>query len=92
MVDLSQTSEALTAEIQFIHDGLTLLHADFAEELGELLEAAQEVYVRDEIAKGLTAVATPGWDYREGCDVRADAEEDDGEDEYHYWFDDDEDY
>ena len=92
MVDLSQTSEALTAEIQFIHDGLTLLHADFAEELGELLEAAQEVYVRDEIAKGLSEVATPGWDYRDGCDARPDAEEDDDEDEYHYWFDDDEDY
>jgi hypothetical protein len=31
---------------------------------------AKEVYVRQEIAKGLTEVATPGWDYLEGWNKR----------------------
>ena len=40
-----------------------MYHLSFGVELGEIIEKAQEVYVRDEIAKGLSEAATPGWDY-----------------------------
>ena len=61
MVD--HTSEALVAEIQAAHDRLGLYNFSFGTELGGIIEQAQEVYVRDEIAKGLAEVATPGWYY-----------------------------
>ena len=61
MVD--HTSEALVAEIQAAHDRLGLYNFSFGTGLGGIIEKAQEVYVRDEITKGLTEVATPGWYY-----------------------------
>jgi hypothetical protein len=89
------TSEALVADIQEAHDRLGLYHFSFARELGEIIDAAQEVYVRDEIAKGLTDVATPGWDYLVGVQRRAVAEEE-AERDLDYWYsisaDEDEDY
>ena len=83
MVD--HTSEALVAEIQEAHDRLGLYHFSFAAELGEIIEKAQEVYVREEIVKGLTEVAMPGWYY---FDKYNDREGDRAEldDEIEFWF------
>ena len=61
MVD--HTSEELIYNIQADHEELKFMHKVFAEILGGIIEQAQEVYVRDEIAKGLSEVATPGWYY-----------------------------
>jgi len=90
MVD--HTSEALVAEIQEAHDRLGLYHFSFARELGEIIDAAQEVYVRDEMVKGLAAVATPGWDYLVGFNARAAAEEEAEAAEYDFWFNRDDDF
>ena len=85
MVD--HTSEALVHNIEADHEELQFMHKVFAEILGGIIEQAQEVYVREEIAKGLTEVATEGWYYfdkyndREGDDV-TDAELD----EIEFWF------
>jgi hypothetical protein len=59
MVD--HTSEALVAEIQELHEILGEHHEAFTEVLGEIIEQAQEVYARDNIAKGLTEAATPAY-------------------------------
>ena len=61
MVD--HTSEELIYNIEADHKELQFMHKVFAEILGGIIEQAQEVYVRDEIAKGLSEVATPGWYY-----------------------------
>ena len=63
MVDLSRPTEELIYNIEADHEELQFLHETFAETLGGIIEQAQEVYVRDEIAKGLAEVATPGWYY-----------------------------
>ena len=73
MVD--HTSEELIYNIEADHEELQFMHETFAEILGGIIEQAQEVYGRDEIAKGLTDVATPGWDYFRGFNDRAAAEE-----------------
>jgi len=82
MVD--HTSEELLHNIQSDHEELQFMHQVFAEILGGIVEQAQEVYVREEIAKGMAEVATPGWDYLVGFNVRAAAEEEAAA-EYAYW-------
>jgi hypothetical protein len=59
MANLGNTSEELVAEIQELHEILEENHVAFAEALEEIIEAAQEVYVREEMVKGMTAAATP---------------------------------
>jgi hypothetical protein len=58
----------------------------FAEIHGVIIEQAQEVYVRDEIAKGLSEVATPGWYYLDKWNDREGARAE--LDETAFWFDD----
>jgi hypothetical protein len=87
MVD--HTSEALVYNIENDHEELQFMHELFAKILGGIIEQAQEVYVRDQIVKGLTAVATPGWDYLVGFNARAAAEEE-AENDLAFWFEEDE--
>src|ERR1019366_6395060 len=70
MVCLSRTSEELIAEIQELHSDVEFNQKVNGEMLRDLLVVAQEVWVRQEIAAGLTAVATPGWDYLAGWNDR----------------------
>jgi hypothetical protein len=57
------TSEELITYIQELHKDLEEQHKVDSEVIVEMIKTAQEVYVRQEIAAGLTAAATPGWDY-----------------------------
>ena len=91
MVDLSRPAEELLYNIESDHEELQFMHQTFAEILGGIIEQAQEVYVRGEIAEGLTAVATFGLDYYVGFNARAAAEEE-AENDLGFWFDADEDY
>ncbi len=63
MANLSVTSEELLYNIESDREELQFMHETFAEILGVIIEQAQEVYVRSEIARGLTLVATPCWDH-----------------------------
>jgi hypothetical protein len=81
------TSEGLVYNIEKDHEELQFIHEVFAGVLGGIIEQAQEVYVRSEIARGLTLVATPFWDHleaRQACARRAYDEA--IEDEHNYWF------
>ena len=89
MVDLSVPTEELLYNIESDHEELQFMHQVFAEILGGIIAQAQEVYVRDQIVKGLTAVATPGWDYLVGFNARAAAEEE-AENDLAFWFEEDE--
>ena len=63
MANLSVASEELIYNIESDHEELCFMHQTFAEILGGIIEQAQEVYVRAEIAKGLTEAANHGWYY-----------------------------
>ena len=78
MANLSVTSEELLYNIESDLEELQFMHETFAEILLGVLEQAQEVYVRSEIARGLTLVATPCWDHLEARQAI--------EDEHNYWF------
>jgi hypothetical protein len=72
------TSEGLVYNIEEDHEELQFIHEVFAGVLGGIIEQVQEVYVRSEIARGLTLVATPCWDHLEARQAI--------EDEHNYWF------
>jgi len=92
MVDLSRPTEELVANIESDHEELRFMQLVFAEIRGGIDEQSQEVYVRAEMAKGLAAVATPGWDYLVGFNDRAAAEEEAEAAEYDFWFNRDDDF
>ena len=69
MVD--HTSEALAAKINDLHENLEAYHEAFSEDLGEILSAAQEIYVRDIIAQGMAQYSGPIVDYYVNYNARA---------------------
>ena len=62
-INLGRTSEEIAESINAAQEALQVLHTGFDYVFGEIIDAAREIYVREEMIEGLTAVATPGADY-----------------------------
>jgi hypothetical protein len=91
MANLSVILENLRYNIEEDHEDRQFMHEAFAKILWGILEQAQEVYARYEIAKGMSEVATTGFDYLIGVNARAEAQEAVDRD-LTFWFSEDEDY
>ena len=86
MVD--HTSEFIADKVNYLHENLQDYHAAFAEDLAEILLAANEIYVRDIIAQGMAQYSSPIVDYYVNYNAQVAALAEEKDFWYNFWYED----